>query len=141
MRAGQSWIGVLWLRLQEPRVITALQTISYLVFSALGIVVLLDPPRSIEAPAGTTFTLVWGLFAALGGLAGVYGTPGGKWIIERPAIYLCGTAIMLYLGMVIYLQFTAAGNRWPQILALTLVLLSLARRFATIRKYDYEPGK
>jgi len=131
----------LWNRVQEPRIVTTLQTLLYILVAAAGAGILLWTPSSIEGTTGHTLTLVWGWFAILGGLLGAFATPGGKWFLERPAIYMCGTAVAFYLGLVGHLQFTAEGNRLVQMAFIAIAGVALVIRFEQIKAFDYEPGK
>ena len=138
---GIQLIRQMWGSLQEPRVITALQTLLYVLVGLAGAGILLWTPSSIEGTSGLTLTIVWGWFAVLGGALGAFATPGGRWFLERPAIYMCGTAVAFYLGLVAYLQFTAEGNRLVQMAFIAIAGLALAIRFERIKDFDYEPGK
>lgn len=131
----------LWNQVQEPRVVTTLQTLLYVLVALAGAGILLWTPSSIEGTSGLTLTVVWGWFAILGGVLGAFATPGGKWFLERPAIYMCGTAVAFYLGLVGYLQFTTAGNRLVQMAFISIAGVALAIRFEHIKAFDYEPGK
>lgn len=135
------WTVSLWNRIQEPRLVSVVQTLIYVLCFFGGLSTLTDPPRSIEGAFGNGITLAWGLFALIGGFMGVYAAPTGKWLIEKPAIIACGTAIILYAGIVINLHFTSTGNRIPQIVFILIGLLHFINRYWRIKPYSYEPGK
>lgn len=134
-------ITKIWHSLQEPRIITALQTLLYILVGLAGTGILLWTPMSIEGTIGLWLTIVWGWFAIIGGVLGALATPGGRWFLERPAIYLCGTAVCFYFGIIGYLQFTTAGNRLVQMAFIAIAGVALAIRFERIKAFDYEPGK
>lgn len=131
----------IWLSLQEPRKITALQTMLYLLVAFAGVGVLLWTPTSIEGRIGMGLTIMWGWFALLGGVLGAWATPGGRWYLERAAIWLCGTAVLFYLLIVGYLQVTTSGNRLVQMAFIAIAGVALGIRFERIREFDFEPGK
>lgn len=141
MMTNPPWVKSLWQRIQEPRVVTALQTLIYLLIAVAGFCIILWPPSSTEAVTGRALSYAWGAFALLGGGLGAYGTPGGRWYLERAAIWLCGTAILIYFAAVSYLQFTAPGNRAVQMLFIAIAGVALAIRFVRIKNFDFEPGK
>lgn len=135
------WTLVVWLRIQEPRLITILQTLIYGLCAWAGIATVLAPPSSIEGQFGLTVTLVWGWFAIIGGVAGALACPFGKWLIEKPAIILCATATMIYAGIILTLHIQESGNRLPQLCFVVMTLLYLVSRYARIRPFSYQPGK
>lgn len=131
----------LWLRLQEPRAVTAAQTLIYAVVVFAGVMSLVSPPTSFEGYLGISVPYVWGGFATLGGLAGMYSAPTGKWLIEKPAVLACLTAISLYAGSVLTLHLTTSGNRLVQLCFVIVALLHFITRYFRIRPFSYEPGK
>lgn len=135
------WVKALWLRIQEPRVVTSLQTLIYALIVVAGACIILWPPNSTEAVMGRWLSYIWGGFALLGGGLGVYSTPGGKWFLERPAIWLCSTAVLIYLVTITYLQVVSSGNRAVQMVFIAIVGIALTIRFVRIRNFDFEPGK
>lgn len=135
------WAIALWLRLQEPRIVTLAQTIIYALCLIGGTTVLFSPPVSIEVVYGPYITFTWGIFAVIGGILGIYAAPTGKWLIEKPAIIACGTAATLYAGFIVSLQITAHGNRWAQLCFVLMVIAHFVGRYVRIRPFSYEPGK
>lgn len=131
----------LWLRLQEPRAVTVAQTLVYAVATFAGVMSLIAPPTSFEGYLGISVPYVWGGFAILGGLAGMYSAPTGKWLIEKPAVIACLTATSLYAGSVLTLHITTNGNRLVQLSFVIIALLHFVTRYFRIRPFSYEPGK
>ena len=131
----------IWKNVQEPKVITLLQTVLYALFALAGVGIIALPPSSLENVTGSVLSVVWGSFALLGGLLGMFATPTGKWFLERPGIYLCGTAVVFYLGTLGYLQVVSSGNPLVQMPFVAIAGIALAIRFERIRAFDYEPGK
>lgn len=106
-----NWARGLWQRIQEPRVVTAVQTIVYALCAVGGISTILDPTSSIEGAFGGGVILTWGIFALICEVMGAFDAPGGKWLIEKPAIIACITAIGIYAGIILTTQLTSRGNR------------------------------
>lgn len=138
---NQHWTVNLWLRIQEPRIVSIVQTMVYALCFIGGLVTIIDPPTSIKGAFGYGATLAWGLFALVGGAMGMYAAPTGRWLVEKPAIIACGTAIVLYAGILLTLQFVEAGNRLPQLVFVLIGLLHFVARYWRIKPYSYEPGK
>ncbi len=135
------WSRGIWFRIQEPRFVTIIQTLIYVVCAAGGAVTLLAPPAIVESRFGNAFIMIWGVFALIGGLAGMFSCPTGKWLIEKPALVLCGTALALYAGIITTLQITSEVNRLTQLCFVLIALLHFIARYARIKPYSYEPGK
>lgn len=135
------WTLAVWLRIQEPRLITILQTVIYGLCAWAGVATVFAPPSSIEGQFGIVVTLAWGWFAIIGGVAGALACPFGKWLIEKPAIILCATAAAMYAGIILTLHIHEAGNRIPQFCFVLIALLYFASRYARIRPFSYQPGK
>lgn len=140
-RSKPHWTLALWLRIQEPRVVTAMQTMIYALVAVGGLMTILQPPTSFEGTFGAGILYTWGTFALAGGLLGAYAAPGGKWLIEKPAIIACVTAIGIYAGIILTMQLTTSGNRITQLVFVLIGLLHFIGRYARIRPYSYEPGK
>lgn len=139
--SNQHWTKTLWMRIQEPRIVSMVQALIYALCFIGGLVTITDPPRSIAGTLGYGATLAWGGFAVLGGAMGMYAAPTGKWLVEKPAIIACITAIAMYAGILITLQVAEAGNRIPQLTFVLIGLLHFVNRYARIKPYSYEPGK
>lgn len=131
----------LWMGLHEPRKITALQTMFYAVVAFSGACIIIYPPVSLEYVTGQVLSYLWGAFALAGGSLGAFAAPKGRWFLERPAIYLCGTAALFYFIILGWLQLTVPGNRLVQMAFIALAGISLITRFERIKPFDYEPGK
>ncbi len=135
------WAQAVWARIQEPRIVSIVQTLIYVLCFVGGLVTIIDPPTSIRGAFGSGVTFAWGVFAIIGGLMGAYSAPTGKWLIEKPAIIACGTAITMYAGILVSLHITETGNRIPQLVFVLIGLLHFVNRYWRIKPYSYEPGK
>lgn len=135
------WTLTVWLRIQEPRIISVLQFGVYLAALGAGVSAFLDPPRSIEGAMGPVLTLLWTAMLLGGGLLGAIGVLPGIWWIERPAVILCFGAALIY-GLTIFgLNSSQPGNRLVQVLMVAIVALYFASRWFRIRRYAYDPEK
>lgn len=134
----------LWRLLREPRRVTAIFGLMWLIVIALGLSALLSPPVSITAQIGPHLTMAWASFMLLGGPIGFFACvilrtpPWWRWL-ERIGIIAAGTGVAIYLGLVIYLGLSAAtGSRLVQALFVTLAGLLLMVRGALLH-YDLIP--
>lgn len=137
----QAFFIRMWAMVPPPRAITLIHTIVYALLAVAGYSALTDPPRSIEGTWGQTLTLVWGLSLLAGGAVATLAAPTGRWFIEKPALLLVATGVVMYGTAIIALQFQESGNRLVQLLFVSTVLAHLVVRFLRIHKYAYEPGR
>lgn len=131
----------LWLRVHEPRVFTATQTVVYLVLVCAGLYAVTAPPNSITDALGPVMMTVAGVFLIVGGLLGTAGAPGGYWWLERIGLWGMMGGSSSYLTAVVYLQFTAGGNRMFQSLFILAFMMLLFGRMVMISGWDYDPEK
>ncbi|WP_156532908.1 hypothetical protein [Cellulosimicrobium sp. I38E] len=130
----------LWGKVQEPKVVTFLHWIAYMVALGVGLSALVDPPSSVAGELGPVLTTIWAGFIILGGVLGVFATLPGVWWLERAAVIACITGLAVWVMVVVTLELTIPdGNRWPQAGALTMLALLLAVRWFRIRRYAYDP--
>lgn len=130
----------LWGKVQEPKVVTCLHWIAYLVILGVGASALVDPPSSVAGELGPALTTVWAAFLILGGVLGVFATLPGIWWLERAAVIASITGLAVWVMVTVVLELTIPdGNRWPQAGALLMLALLLAVRWFRIRRYAYDP--
>lgn len=134
-------IARFWGAIPPPKTITLIHTLTYAFLAISGWSALTDPPRSIEGTWGTTLTLIWGICLLAGGAVAGIAAPTGRWLIEKPALLLVATGVVMYGTAIIALQFQESGNRLVQLLFVTTVLAHLVVRFLRIHKFSYEPGR
>lgn len=113
----------IWLMIATPRDLTLIFAAIYLIGGGVGIYALTNPPSSIAGDIGPAVIASIGVLLILASLVGVPTSLRGVWVVERIALAFLALAILLYLGCVIYLEFTGSGNRTLQI---EVVLISLA---------------
>lgn len=131
----------LWRRIQEPRFVTAIQAIEYVVVVIAGIIALISPPATVTAVMGGTLMHVTGIMLVTGGTIALIGTPGGIWWLERIGLLAILGGLSSYLSVVIHLELTAGGSRLLQIAVITIALLSLLKRLVRIWNLEFDPEK
>lgn len=135
------WTLAIWLRIQEPRIITVLHFFIYLCALAAGYFALQSPPRSIEVTAGQGLTFYWSILLLGGGLLGAFTVLPGWWLFERAAAIACFGAAAIY-GVNIYsLHSTESGNRLPQLFMVLIAVLHFAARWFRIRRDAFDPER
>lgn len=134
-------LRALWQRVHEPRAISALTSLAYLILLAVGIYALIDPPRSIEGEIGQA--AMYGLAGCLtaGAAIGAPTALAGVWWLERTATSLICLAAGIYLTVTLYLQATSDGNRLLQSGFIAVVLIHQIIRWLRIRQRPYDPAR
>lgn len=130
----------LWDALHEPRVVTVIYLVAYLVALGMGAVTLINPPATIEGALGF-ITPFWGAFLALGGAVGAVACPRGVWWLERVGMGAVLIGLGMYVGTAVALHVQSSGNRLAQVGAITLAILLFLARWAHIRWAALDPTK
>ncbi|WGM21873.1 hypothetical protein QEH68_06780 [Paenarthrobacter sp. OM7] len=131
----------LWLKVQEPRALSAIFFFAYLVISVLGLAVAIDPPRSIQSSIGQGLMVGWGALLLIGGVLGSISVLPGIWWMERAATGFCMTAIGIYGVAVAGLPVTQISTRIGTLCFVIFALLMFATRLVKIRHFAYDPEK
>ncbi|MHA7270391.1 hypothetical protein [Arthrobacter sp. HLT1-20] len=135
------WTLAVWLRIQEPRIITVIQFGVYLAAAAGGLSAVVSPPHSIEATAGTGLTIYWAWLLLLGGVLGAVAVLPGIWWLERSAVLACLGASLIYGVNTLALHLSDPGNRLVQLFMIVIVSLHFITRWLRIRRYAYDPER
>jgi hypothetical protein len=128
---------------REPKSITIQVTGLYLLLGTAGLSAIINPPNSVDGPLGPAYSVIWAWSMCLGGYGAAAFTPSGAWLWERPFLVLVTGAVSLYLYTIIAqaMSSTGMGNRWPQALVVSALLLWLLIRLQRILREPYEPGR
>ncbi|RLV54839.1 hypothetical protein D9V41_14715 [Aeromicrobium phragmitis] len=128
-----------WHRINEPRTISVLYFVSYLVLTAGGVTALVIPPTSLEGEIGATaMTMLASLLVFGGSIGSVSALPGIYWL-ERFAVGAIASSATIYLLIIVTLHFTSTGNRLLQAAFVCSVLLHQGVRWMRIRERPYRP--
>lgn len=133
----------LWERITEPRHLKVFYLVVYALTFAIGVVTMIAPPSSIEAPLGRALALFWAGLLTLGGLGGAATVLQGWWWIERYSAVLAITGSLIYAGTAIYLHVTGPPGSQRITQALTIILATSVfwLRLLLTRRWDYEPRR
>ena len=139
---GMSAPRRLWLRVHQPRVISALYCAIYTIMLLGGISALIDPPRSIEGAIGTAAMTTLASLLTLGGALGAPSALVGAWWLERLAVVSVGFSAAIYASIIITLDIQATtGNRDLQLSMVVVVLFMQAVRWQRIKQRPYDPSR
>ena len=133
----------LWLKINEPRIVSVTHALVYFVLMSAGLYALINPPNSVEGAAGDlAMTLLAGTLA-IGGAIGVPTSLAGIWWLERTAVALVLLASGVYLGIIIALQVTSTSgsNRWMQASFVFSVLALNVVRWHRVKDRPYDPDR
>lgn len=128
-----------WRRINEPRTISVLYFVSYLVFTAAGVNALVTPPNSIQGEIGATAMTMLASLLVVGGVIGSIAALPGMYWLERFAVGAVASSALIYLLIIVTLHFTSTGNRLLQAAFVSSVLLHQGVRWVRIRERPYRP--
>lgn len=129
----------LWERVNEPRTISVLYFVQYVVLASAGLWALAVPPMSLEGEIGTVaMNSLAGILVFSGVLGAVAALPGIYWL-ERAAVLGVGWAALIYLWIIVSLHFTTDGNRMLQAAFVAIGLLHQGVRWVRIHERPYRP--
>lgn len=131
------WAHRLWLRVREPRVITAISGAYWLIFVCMGVAAFVAPPQSIAAELGPIRTELWASFLLVGGALGFIGcclltAVWWRWV-EHAGMIAAAGGLALYFTVVMTLHYTQEGSRLTQALGLVGLVVGLLLRWALAR--------
>ncbi|MCQ9367942.1 hypothetical protein NQ036_06750 [Brevibacterium sp. 91QC2O2] len=132
---------VVWERITEPKWVSILQAVVYVVLAAGATAQLIEPSPTIMEAWERWFTTVWAVMLITGGAIGACAAPTGVWWLERIAITACVTGICMYIIVLITHMSRLTGGRGMVIALALFALLSLGIRYLCIRGLQYEPGR
>lgn len=134
------WLHTWWLNVPEPREVSAVFTVAYMITLYTGIVTLLSPPDSLSQVVGGKAVMASvGALLILGSLISMYGGARDFWRLERIGIWLMAWGIGIYFAIVAYLQSTTPGSRLTQLGMIALGGCVLLLRYVLIRWFTYRP--
>lgn len=133
------WTKTWWMRVPEPRDISFLFSIAYMVAFYVGLMAFISPPQSIKGLTGPIVLGTIGGFLMVGSLLGMWSGAKEIWALERAAIWLMGGGIFVYGLNVLYLHSTTPGSRLIQLGVVGLALLLFVLRYRLIRIFTYRP--
>lgn len=124
LRPPKDIIELLWEQVHEPKSVTILMAIAYVLALAVGLITIKNWADIAE------FTHA--ALLIMGGVLGAFSSLIGYYKLERPAIVLCCGGVVTWI--------VSAGLTRFSLLAL-VVLLFLFTRWQRIRVFDVTPGE
>ena len=132
-------VRMLWALVTEPRHMSVIYAVVYMVVTVTGIATLVVPPVTIAGALGPILSVAWALLFTLGGLLGMITVAPGWWKWERWSIALILVGIAIYGYVIAILHLTTAGSRLTQLGVLILAAAVFIVRWALIRGRTYGP--
>lgn len=129
----------IWYGMSEPRIVTVLQTMFYIMALSYGIrqIMMFDsfPEELLNVHAGLFVSATF----IIGGLIGTLSTPRGFWQFERAGIVLIITGLTIHMFWVLFEPMP--GIRWGQVFRLAACIIFLLIRYSTISWARMDPEK
>lgn len=135
-------LSSIWIRIQEPRVLSVLAFTQYCVILTIGVLTLRSPVSAMRYEFGSTAMDLLSAFFILGGLIGVIATLPGAYWLERFAVTAVGGAAAVYLVAVCLVDQMPLGSRYLQLGFAILLILQQSVRWVIIchRPFREEEG-
>lgn len=131
----------LWLRIQQPRIVSVFHFISYILIAISGLSAIMQAPRSLTDTAGSDLVMWWAWLLFIGGTLGALVVLPGVWWLERAAVLACIGSCLIYAVGIMFLQIQEPGNKVVQICMLFALALLFGNRWFRIRRYSYDPER
>ncbi len=128
----------LWLRVQEPRSVSVVYWLIYVILGAGGLYALVEPPSSLEGEIGIVAMSMLASLLVIGGTVGaIAALPGWYWM-ERFAVGAVASSAAIYLVIVVILHFQQpTGNRLLQAAFVASLMLTQWPRWVRVRARPY----
>ena len=130
----------LWLKVNEPRVVSVLRFAMYVVLFVGGVAAVTNPPATMESELGQGAVVGLGLLLSFGCLLGAVSALPGMWFIERLGLIAISSALAIYGGVVLHLHLSGSGNRLLHLTIIIALILSQAIRWVRIKDRPYDPA-
>lgn len=127
------------MRVPEPRDLSLIFSLAYLLAFAGGVIAFVAPPQSISLITGPILLSIIGVFLIVGSLMSMVAGARDIWLIERLGVWLMGSAVFVYGIQVVIVQVTEPGSRYLQMIIIGLALLVFVIRYRLIRIYTFRP--
>lgn len=140
MTAVGLWFQHCWERLvPEPRWVSSMYTVGYVIMLMTGVVTLFNPPQTLTGAVGDVSMKIVALLWIVGGVIGMIAGQREWWEGERFAVGMMLVGIIFYGWIIVSLHFTQDGSRLTQLGILAIAALFLLLRFGFIWRYDFKP--
>lgn len=131
----------MWVRLREPRVVSAIYAAVYTLYLGIGIGVLTWPPGDLATLLGAGMMTATSVLAILGGSIGLAGALSGAWWAERSALWLLIGATLTYAVVVLWVWPTDTGETIIRVGMSLIAALMLAARLIHVQGLYLDPDR
>lgn len=129
----------LWYGMSEPRIVTVLQTLFYIMTLCYGIRQIVMFDSFLEELLNVHVGLLVSITFIIGGLIGTLSTPRGFWQFERAGIVLIITGLTTHMFWL--LLEPMPGIHWGYVFRLASGIVFLLIRYSTISWARMDPEK
>ena len=140
--AGLGPVQRAFMRLHEPRIISAVYGGVYTIALLVGLYNFFDPPRTIMEAADNPillYAIAGGISA--GGLLGMIAVARGLYWVERYAAGLLGGGLGLYWLISAWLTLFSGGSRWMSLMTTTFAVILILIRYYWVADRPYNPNR
>lgn len=130
-----------WYSLEEPRWITAIHLVIYLITTAVGVMAVIHPPGSLALVWGDGMASAWAVTVTVGGVLAFSGCFKGHWWLESRGIWTMWLALGLRFGLVLWWGSYHDGSLFLQEAELVILSLFLLARYVRIKDIPIDPRK
>lgn len=139
--AGIGWLKRGYMRLHEPRNLSAAYGAAYLLIAVIWTRAIFVQPQTFEGPWGPAVIGIIGAVTATGALASLVTVLNGAYWAERSTAGIIIAGFLAYLALTLYLELTGTGNRQPGALSTVLAIGFLGLRYYWILDRTHSPEK
>ena len=140
--AGGGWLKRGYMRLHEPRIVSAIYGGVYTIALLVGLYNFFDPPRTIMEAADNPillYAIAGGISA--GGLLGMIAIARGLYWVERYAAGALASGLGLYWIISAWLTLFSGGSRWMSLMTTTFAVTLILIRYYWIADRPYNPNR
>lgn len=135
------WVRTWWVRVPEPRDISALFTVVYAISAVTGFVVLFDPPILLLGVSDQVAVSLISICLMVGAVISCFAGWREYWKLERIGLWFLFGAQGMYFFLVTYLHLTSiTGSRLLQMGTILVAVCCYVARYLLIRTFTYRPG-
>lgn len=137
---ARGWMQEWWLRVPEPREMSAAFTVVYFAAFLTGLATLLNPPTSLAREVGGPQVMASvGALLIVGALVSMFGGARSHWKLERIGLWLMTGALGIYGLIVLTLHYSTPGSRLTQLGVIAIAMLCFGVRFLMIWRFSFKP--
>lgn len=128
-----------WAAVSEPRHVTAIYFVGYLIIAALALWALTEPPMSVLGELGPLITASIAILVLVGAVIAACAALPGWWALERIGLGFVSLGLFGYIVTVVWMHVSSEGSRAMQLAGLSVGVVFVAARVAQVWGRDWAP--